>query len=197
MRRRDRIRHIANWINLTTPVGLLVAGVGRARVRRRSDGIIIAEGYRFGFPRAGAFTIGDVVVTASTIDHLEHHVPGVTDHEIRHAWQYAAGGVWFLPAYLMGSAWSLARTGSPALKNPLERHAGLVAGGYAHADGEPIGPIWEWRGQPGLSALIARRPVRRWRRTAGVAPSGSAGDARAGDAVASRAAARGRGPRGG
>ena len=119
MRRRDRIRHLANWLNLSTPVGLLVAGAGGARVRRHPDGIFVAEGYRFAFPVAGAFTIGDVVTTASTMDRLEARVPGVYAHEVRHAWQFAATGVWFLPAYLVASAWSLARTGSPALRNPL------------------------------------------------------------------------------
>ena len=185
MRRRDRIRHIANWLNLSTPVGLLVAGAGGAHVRRRPDGIFVAEGYRFRFPVAGAFTIGDVVTTASTLSRLEGTMPGVFAHEVRHAWQYAATGVWFLPAYLLGSAWSLARTGSPALRNPLERHAGLVSGGYAGLDGAPIGPVWTWRGAPGLSALgtlrAPRRPIRRSRRTAGGAPSGSAGGSPAGD----------------
>lgn len=189
MRRRDRIRHTANWINLTTPVGLLVAGIGGARLRRRPEGIIVAEGYRFRFPNAGAFTIGDVVVTASTMEGLERRTPGVFGHEVAHAWQYAVAGVWFLPAYLLGSAWSLARTGSPAMRNPLERHAGLVAGGYAHDDGAPIGPVWTWRGAPGLSALggwgaALRRPVRRSRRTAGGGPRGSAGGAHAGGAGA-------------
>lgn len=184
MRRRDRIRHLANWVNLSTPVGLLVAGIGGARLRRRPDGIFVAEGYRFGFPAAGAFTIGDVVVTASTIARLEQRFPGVFAHEVRHAWQYAASGVWFLPAYLAGSAWSLARTGSPALKNPLERHAGLVTGGYTHPDGAPIGPVWMFLGSPGLTALRPRRRVRRSRRPAGGGPSGSAGDAPAGGAVA-------------
>ncbi|MBB1501385.1 hypothetical protein H5397_08090 [Propioniciclava sp. MC1683] len=180
MRRRDRIRHLANWLNLSTPVGLLVAGAGGARVRRRPDGIFVAEGYRFAFPVAGAFTIGDVVTTASTMDRLEARVPGVYAHEVRHAWQFAATGVWFLPAYLVASAWSLARTGSPALRNPLERHAGLVTGGYAHADGAPIGAIWMFRGSPGLTGVRLARPVRRPRRPTAGGPNGAAGGSRAG-----------------
>ncbi len=184
MRRRDRIRHLANWLNLSTPVGLLVAGLGGARVRRRTDGIFLAEGYRFSFPVAGAFTIGDVVTTASTMARLEQRWPGVFEHEVRHAWQYAASGVWFLPAYLAGSAWSLARTGSPALKNPLERHAGLVSGGYADLAGAPVGPVWMFRGAPGLTALRPRLRVRRSSRPAGDGPSGSVDDAPAGGAGA-------------
>ncbi|MDO5534996.1 MAG: hypothetical protein Q4F65_10135 [Propionibacteriaceae bacterium] len=142
MRPSDRLRHTANWLNLTTPVGLFVAGLGGAHLRRSPDGLIWAERYRFRFPQAGAFTIGDVVITADTRAGLERRVPGVQGHEKRHAWQYAVAGVWFAPAYLLGSAWSLARTGNPAWKNPLERHAGLVTGGYARATGEFVGPVW-------------------------------------------------------
>lgn len=168
MLRRDRIRHLANWLNLSTPVGLLAAGAGGARVRRRPDGIFLAEGYRFRFPNAGAFTVGDVVITASSMERLAARTPGVYAHEVRHAWQYALTGVWFLPVYLLGSAWSLVRTGSPAMKNPLERHAGLVTGGYADLSGAPIGPLWR-----------PLRGLRGWRRTAGGGPNGPAGDARA------------------
>mgnify|MGYP001608349799 CR=1 FL=1 len=179
MRRRDRLRHVANWLNLSTPVGLLVAGAGGARVTRRPDGIIVAEGYRFGFPVAGAFTIGDVVTTASTMERLEARTPGVYAHEVRHAWQYAATGVWFLPAYLLCSGWSLARTGHPAHANILERHAGLVTGGYALADGTRLGGVWTLRGRPGLTGLL-----RRSRSTSGAARSGSAGGAPAAGAGA-------------
>lgn len=185
MRPRDRLRHAANWLNLTTPVGLLVAGLGGARVSRAASGLLLAEGYRLRFPPAGAFTIGDVVVTTSTMARLEEQTPGVLDHERRHALQYAVAGVWFLPAYLLGSAWSLARTGNPAWENPLERHAGLHSGGYAHAEtGTPFGPVWMFRGRPGLAALWPRRPLRRSRRTAGGAPSGPAGDGHGGVAAA-------------
>ena len=79
MRRRDRIRHLANWLNLSTPVGLLVAGAGGARVRRRPDGIFVAEGYRFAFPVAGAFTIdgfGGPFITRLEGD--PHNVVGIS-----------------------------------------------------------------------------------------------------------------------
>ena len=38
-------------------------------------------------------------------------------------------GSTFLPAYLLGGAWSLLRTGDRAAGNPFERAAGLAAGG--------------------------------------------------------------------
>lgn len=178
--RSQRLRHLLNWMNLSTPAGLLVARAGGARLRRSPDGLFLAEGYRFRYPVAGAFTVGDVVTTAHTFDDLESRTPGVLGHERRHAWQWAATGPWFLPAYLLGSAWSWWRTGDPALHNPLERHAGLVTGGYLHSEGQPI-----------------QRRVRRSSGRRGGGPSGSPDGAGAGGAAASRAWARARGPRAG
>lgn len=157
----DRLRHLANWVNLTTPAGLVVALAGGARPRREDDGLFVAEGHRWAFPRAGAFTIGDVVITASTLAALERSAPGVRGHEKRHAAQYAVAGVWFLPAYLACSGWSVVRSGHPALDNPFERHAGLVTGGYLDAAGTPL--FVRWRD----------RPLRRSSGRSGGAPSGA------------------------
>lgn len=177
-RRADRLRHLLNWLNLTTPIGLLVAGLGGARVRRSPDRLLVAEGYRLAFPVAGAFTIGDVVTTASDLTHLEQRTPGVLAHERRHAWQYAVAGVWFLPAYLAGSAWSLLRAGDPATRNPLERHAGLVTGGYVHpVTGARLVATWSWR-------ALARRLVRPSTARPGDAQTGSPGDVGAGGGAA-------------
>lgn len=168
----DRLRHLANWCNLTTPVGLWVALAGGAAPRREGDGLFVAEGYRWPFPRAGAFTIGDVVITASTMDALERSAPGVRGHEKRHATQYAVAGVWFLPAYLACSGWSLVRVGHPALGNPFERHAGLVTGGYLDATGVPL--VTPWRG----------RRLRRWSGRSDGGRNGAPGAPSAGDADA-------------
>ncbi|MDN5570720.1 MAG: hypothetical protein L0G22_05595 [Propionibacteriaceae bacterium] len=147
-----RVRAAANWLNLTTPLGLGIALAGRARLRRGPDGLILAEGYRLRFPIAGAFTIGNVVATASDFPALERRLPGSLGHEGRHAWQYAVGGVWFFPAYALASGWSLLATGNPALRNPLERHAGLVTGGYVHPVTGDAAPLaWRWRD------LVSRR----------------------------------------
>ena len=97
---------------------------------QRPRGLILAEGYRFGFPIAGAFTVGDVIVTASDFDRLGAAQPDLLDHERRHSCQYAVLGPWFLPAYGVASAWSWWRAGDPATRNAFERHAGLVSGGY-------------------------------------------------------------------
>ncbi|MFP5416414.1 MAG: hypothetical protein ACLGHZ_05995 [Actinomycetes bacterium] len=152
----DHLRHALNWLNLTTPLGLAVARLGGARIRRTPARLFAAEGYRPRFPAAGAFTIGDVVITATDIDSLERRTPGVLGHERTHAAQYAVAGVWFLPAYLAGSAWSLLRAGDPATRNPLERHAGLVTGGYVHpVTGARLGAAWSWP-RTGVLAWLRR-----------------------------------------
>lgn len=139
-----------NVLNLSTPIGVLVARVGGASLRRGPRGLIYAEGYRFRFPIAGAFTIGNVVTTAHSIDSLACVTPDVEKHEDAHAWQWCALGPFFLPAYLLGMGWSLARTRSLALGNPLERHAGLISGGYLHPS-QPDPCLRRSRGRSGAA----------------------------------------------
>ncbi len=126
-----RARRRGNWINGSTPAGLLLARLGRARVRRGPWGLYLAENYRWSFPRAGAFTVGNVVLSTSRLDDLARLQPDVLAHENEHAWQYFWFlGIPFLPLYLASAAWSWLRTGDPASANPFERHAGLSGGGY-------------------------------------------------------------------
>lgn len=127
----QRIRAVANVVNLTTPLGLGMSAIGRARLRRGPRGLILAEHYGLPFPRAGAFTVGNVVVTARTLEELTARCPGTLDHEDTHAWQYAATlGLPFLPLYGLSSLWSWLRTGDWASGNVFERQAGLAKGGY-------------------------------------------------------------------
>ena len=162
-----RLRVALNLVNLTTPLGLLIARAGRARVRRGERGLWVAEGYRWRFPPAGAFTVGDVVITSGTISGLSEHQPHVLAHEERHAWQWAVTGPSFLPLYGAASAFSWARTRNPAVLNVFERDAGLHAGGYL-GPGVPV-PHWTGRG------LSGRR---------GAARNGSRGGAGAGGGAA-------------
>ena len=100
-------------------------------MRRGPRGLFLAEGYRWAFPRAGAFTVGNVVVTARTLQQLEELMPGALDHEDAHAWQYLVTlGLPFLPLYGTAALWSWLRTGDWASGNLFERHAGLARGGY-------------------------------------------------------------------
>ena len=92
-----RARGVLNALNLSTLLGLGVATLGGASLRRGPDGLWLGEGYRLALPKAGAFTIGNVVTTASTFTDLLTHQPDVLDHESRHAWQYAVTGLAFFP----------------------------------------------------------------------------------------------------
>lgn len=127
-----RVRFYGNWINGSSALGLVLARLGGATVRHGPDGLYLAERYRWRFPDAGAFTLGNVVITRRTLPELEGLQPHVLGHEDAHAWQYFwLAGLPFLPAYVAASAWSWLRTGDPASANAFERHAGLEVGGYA------------------------------------------------------------------
>jgi len=126
----DRVRRVGNLANLATVLGVLLATVGRARLRGGPHGLLLAEGCRLPLFGAGAMTIGDVVLTGGTFADLVERLPRVLEHESRHAVQWLAWGLPFLPAYGLGSVWSLLRTGDRAIGNPFERAAGLADGGY-------------------------------------------------------------------
>lgn len=131
MTRAQRIRFIGNWVNLSTPFGLLVSRLGGARIRHGSRGLYLADGYRYGLPVASAFTIGNVVITRHSWGELLAGRPNLLVHEERHSTQYlVCGGLTFFPLYGMAMLWSYLRTRTPALGNAFERDAGLIAGGY-------------------------------------------------------------------
>ncbi len=126
-----------------TLLGLAAAKAGSARLSSGPDHLVLASGYRPGFPRAVAFTVGNVVVTRLDRDALLAR-PALLAHEARHASQWACWlGLPFLPAYAAAGGWSLLRTGDPWSRNAFERRAGLVAGGYREA---PIRPLIRRRG---------------------------------------------------
>ena len=129
-RRLLRLRAAWNMANLSTPLGLLIAAVTRTRVVRGPEGLVLGVGYRPRLPRAGAFTVGNVVLFRAGIDDVAAR-PRLVAHESRHASQYALClGLPFLPAYLLAAGWSVLRCGHPALRNVFEVRAGLADGGY-------------------------------------------------------------------
>ena len=73
----DRWRRRGNRLNLSTPLGLAVARLGRATVVAGPQGLLLADGYRLPFPVAAAFTIGDVVLTSGRWDELQQSRPGL------------------------------------------------------------------------------------------------------------------------
>ena len=144
-----RLKAMVNVVNLSTPLGLLVAVAGGSALRRGPRGLVLAADYRLRLPSAPAFTIGNVVVSPRPAAYLDGR-PALVLHEERHSWQYAAClGLPMLPLYALGAAWSYLRGGDWGVHNPFERLAGLADGGYPllsarerrrHADREPQQP---------------------------------------------------------
>lgn len=146
----DRLRHAVNHVNLSTPLGLLVARVGGAHARRRHGRLTIVGGYRLEVPAAPAFTVGDVVIVRSAA--LDALPDRLVAHEREHAVQYAYfGGPLMLGWYGLAAGWSWLRTGDWWSRNLFERRAGLALGGYVEH------PVVPWRRR--LRRLTERAPV--------------------------------------
>ncbi|MGO0578008.1 hypothetical protein [Ornithinimicrobium panacihumi] len=137
-----RLRHRLNWINLSTPLGLLLAKIGGARIRKGPARSYLADYYRWTFPAGGAFTVGDVIITRHDLDLLAERRPTLVGHELLHSnqWAYCLG-LPFLPLYVASMAWSWLRTGDRAARSFFEREAGLETGGYRDVEPRPLGPV--------------------------------------------------------
>jgi hypothetical protein len=144
MRAGHRVRSAANWVNLSTPAGLLVARVGAGVPRRARNGMWLVHDYRLPVPPAPAFTLGSVVFLRAGLPGVGRDPVGavsrqVLDHEERHVTQYAwCGGVLMPVAYCAAAGWSWLRTGDFASRNTFERRAGLAEGGYRE---RPVRPL--------------------------------------------------------
>jgi len=126
----QRVRQLANLANGTTLLGLAVAAAAGTAVSQGPRGLVIASGYRWRIPYAGAFTLGNVVICRIRTEELTAN-PALLGHEEKHCSQYAyCLGLPFLPLYFLSAGWSQLRTGNPASANFFERQAGLAAGGY-------------------------------------------------------------------
>lgn len=136
------LRHLANWVNLSTPLGLLVARAGGAAIRRGPRRLYLGERYRWRFPAAGAFTVGDVVITRHDVEALIARHPFLLQHEEAHSRQWAAClGLPFLPLYVASMGWSWLRTGDRATRSVFERRADLAKGGYRDVPPRPVTPL--------------------------------------------------------
>lgn len=124
----QRVRWVLNYVNLSTPLGLLVALIGRARLTRGPAGLLLGYGYRIPFPVARAFTLGNVVLTRYGEGFLQGEL---LRHEARHATQYACClGVLMLPLYVVALLVSVAICGHYGSWNLFEWLADLEEGGY-------------------------------------------------------------------
>jgi hypothetical protein len=153
----QRLRQIANVLNGSTPLGLLIAASARTRVRRGPRGLLIATGYRWRLPFAGAFTVGNVVLFRAGFERGLAD-PVLLGHEERHSSQYAwCFGAPFLVLYVLSAGWSVLRTGNPGSANMFERLAGLQAGGYP--DLKPPAPPLSTRGAPSPTRRVPTRKL--------------------------------------
>ena len=137
MRPAYRTRQIVNALNLSTLLGLLVAKLLHARLERAADGLVLARDAGGTFPRASAFTIGNVIVLREP-----HPSDELLRHESHHSTQWAWCVLVFLPLYLLAAAWSWSRAGDHWSRNWFERHAGLADGGYRE---NPLRAVWTRR----------------------------------------------------
>ena|SRR5438876_6184163 len=132
------VKLIGNFVNLSTLTGSLVGVLGRAKFSRGPRGLYFANGYKLGFPVAGAFTLGNVIVSKN--DRAYFDDAALVRHEERHSWQYfCLIGLPMLPLYVVGVVVSFLLTGDPASRNPFERLANLKDGGYVEHPIQPLG----------------------------------------------------------
>ncbi|MEU4603835.1 hypothetical protein AB0F43_12720 [Kribbella sp. NPDC023972] len=123
------VKVVGNFLNLSTVAGLVVGVIGRARFSRGPRGLVFANGYKVKFPMAGAFTIGNVVLSKHEQAYFDDEA--LVRHEERHSWQYfCLIGLPLWPLYVVGVVISWVLTGDPASRNPFERLANLKDGGY-------------------------------------------------------------------
>lgn len=134
------IRQLVNLANGSTALGVAIARAGRARIRRGPHGVLVAEECSLMLPTAGAFTVGNVVITGGPMTALVGALPNVLRHEARHSTQWSWLGPLFLPLYGTAVAWSWLRTGDRAAGNAFERGAGLADGGYPDVPPRPLLP---------------------------------------------------------
>jgi hypothetical protein len=151
MTRWQLLRAVVNWVNLMTPLGLLIARAGSATRHPGPHGLIIFCGYRLRFPDAGAFTVGNVVCTRHDAGYLlAPDRAALLGHEARHAVQAAVLGPLLGPLYLLSAGWSWLVSADLGGRNAFEVWAGLEAGGYTR---RPL--------RPGLDRLL--RALSPWR----------------------------------
>lgn len=91
--------------------------------------MVFANGYKVKFPVAGAFTVGNVVLSKHERAYFDDEA--LVRHEERHSWQYfCLIGLPLWPLYVVGVIVSWFLTGDPSSRNPFERLANLKEGGY-------------------------------------------------------------------
>lgn len=131
MRRLWRVV-VYTWVAPSSAVGLVATSIAILQGGRGRwvDGVLEVTGPQFlrwlsrGAPVEGgiaAITLGHVVVGQCEVTLAETRA-----HERVHVRQYERWGPFFIPAYLLASAWMKARGKDPYLDNPFEVEAYAV-----------------------------------------------------------------------
>lgn len=164
------VRNTGNVANLSTPLGLLVAAAGGARLRR-ARGLVVAENVSLPGISASAMTIGSVVlVPERTLEDATARIPGLLQHEDHHAHQWAyCLGLPFIPLYVAAMGWSWLRSGDRSTANHFEVQAGLALGGYRVRDRRSV--------RDGMRALGTKLSAAAFRRSAQPGAASGAGEA--------------------
>src|SRR4051812_47748976 len=103
----QRLRAVINWLNLMTPLGLLIARIGGCARQPGPHGLVIRTDYKLRIPDAGAFTLGNVVTTRHGADYLlAEEKAALLAHEATHSIQAAVLGPFFIPLYFAAAGWS-------------------------------------------------------------------------------------------
>ena len=127
----QRLRQIANLLNGSTLLGLLLAACARTPVSSGPRGLLIASRLPLAAALCRGLHRGQRGRSSAPGRNPPCANPVLLGHEERHSTQYAwCLGLPFLPLYFIAAGWSLWRTGNPGSANFFERHAGLQAGGY-------------------------------------------------------------------
>lgn len=154
MRAWERTREVANWLNLSTLGGLALAKAAGCSIVRGERGILQARNYTPALPRAGAFTVGNVVFLRRSPGNPGPR-PELLAHEETHCTQYALClGLPFIPLYFAAAGYSWLRTSDPASRNVFERFANLEAGGYRERPARKLGPLLA----TGMRRALGRHP---------------------------------------
>ena len=80
----QRLRQLANVLNASTTLGLLLARLAGTETVGGPRGLVIAAGYRWRLPFAQAFTVGNVVIFRAGAEEALAN-PVLLGHEERHS----------------------------------------------------------------------------------------------------------------
>ena len=131
-------RQRLNRLNLSTPLGLLIAKIIGGTTIQLENGLYMNYGRKGKYKKAEVITVGDVLLVTFNKDCLHCQQkdlydlsPNLLRHELKHSEQFAKfAGIIFLALYLFASIKSYIQYKNFWQGNIFEIQAGLVDGNY-------------------------------------------------------------------